>query len=205
MPEEIGLFEAMYTQRAIRHLKSDPVSDDIIEKLIEAASKAPSGGNRQPWRFIVIRDADVKQKLGEYYYQAWLAAYGPSESPTGGLQRHVRDSATYLAENMKDVPVLIMACVEHDGSPGTMGRGSSIYPAIQNLLLAARSLGLGSVITSLHKRYESEVKELLGIPDNVETAALLPIGYPQNGVEYGPTRRQPVKEITYWERWGETN
>ena len=205
MPEEIGLFEAMYTQRAIRYLKSDPVSDDIIEKLIEAASKAPSGGNRQPWRFIVIRDADVKQKLGEYYYQAWLAAYGPSENPTGGLQRHVRDSATYLAENMKDVPVLIMACVEHDGSPGTMGRGSSIYPAIQNLLLAARGLGLGSVITSLHKRYESEVKELLGIPDNVETAALLPIGYPQDGVEYGPTRRQPVKEITYWERWGETN
>lgn len=205
MPEEIGLFEAMYTQRAIRYLKSDPVSDDIIEKLIEAASKAPSGGNRQPWRFIVIRDADLKQKLGEYYYQAWLAAYGPSESPTGGLQRHVRDSATYLAENMKDVPVLIMACVEHDGSPVTMGRGSSIYPAIQNLLLAARGLDLGSVITSLHKRYESEVKELLGIPDNVETAALLPIGYPQDGVEYGSTRRQPVKEITYWERWGETN
>ncbi len=205
MPEEIGLFEAMYTQRAIRYLKPDPVPDDIIEKLIEAASKAPSGGNRQPWRFLVIRDADAKQKLGDFYYQAWLAAYGPSESPTGGLQRHVRDSATYLAENMKDVPVLIMACVEHDGSPGTMGRGSSIYPAIQNLLLAARGLGLGSVITSLHKRYESEVKELLGIPENVETAALLPIGYPQDGVEYGSTRRQPVNEITFWERWGETN
>ena len=82
-----------------------------------------------------------------------------------------------------------------------MGRGSSIYLAVQNLLLAARGLGLGSVFTSLHKRYESEVKTLLGIPDNVETAALLPIGYPAEGARYGPTRRLPVQDVTYWERW----
>ena len=98
--------------------------------------------------------------------------------------------------------MLILACVEHDGSPGTMSRGSSIYPAVQNLLLAARGLGLGSVITSLHKQYEEEIKELLGIPQNVETAALLPVGFPVEGVRYGPTRRSPVEEVTYRERWG---
>ena len=83
-----------------------------------------------------------------------------------------------------------------------MSRGSSIYPAVQNLLLAARGLGLGSVITSLHKGYEAEIKELLGIPNNVETAALLPIGYPADGVRYGSTRRNPVEAVTYLERWG---
>ena len=203
MTQEIGLFEAMYTQRAIRQFKPDPVSDDVVRKLIEAATKAPSGGNSQPWRFLVIRDAESKRVIGEYYNRAWDAAYGAQSTST--LQSHVRTSAANLAEHMHEVPVLIMACIQHDGSPGTMGRGSSIFPAVQNLLLAARGLGLGSVITSLHKRYEQEIKELLGIPENVETAALLPIGYPAEGVSYGPTRRSPVEEVTYPERWGSTS
>jgi nitroreductase len=83
-----------------------------------------------------------------------------------------------------------------------MSRGGSIYPAVQNILLAARGLGLGSVITSLHKRYENEIKELLGIPEDVETAALLPIGFPAEGSRYGPTRRAPVEEVTFYDRWG---
>ena len=203
MTQELGLFEAMYTQRAIRQFKPDPVPDDVVRKLIEAATKAPSGGNSQPWRFLVIRDAESKRVIGEYYKRAWDAAYGAQSTST--LQSHVRTSAANLAEHMAEVPVLIMACIQHDGSPGTMGRGSSIFPAVQNLLLAARGLGLGSVITSLHKRFEQEIKELLGIPENVETAALLPIGYPAEGVSYGPTRRSPVEEVTYQERWGSTS
>ena len=202
MTQEIGLFEAMYTQRAIRQFKSDPVPEELVRKLIESATKAPSGGNSQPWRFIVIRDAESKRQIGKYYKQAWDAAYGAQSAAT--LEDRVRTSAANLAEHMHEVPVLILACIEHDGSPGTMGRGSSIFPAVQNLLLAARGLGLGSVITSLHKRYEQEIKDLLGIPENVETAALLPIGYPADGVTYGPTRRSPVEEVTYQERWGST-
>lgn len=202
MTQEIGLFEAMYTQRSIRQFKPDPVPDDLVHKLIESATKAPSGANRQPWRFIVIRDPESKRRIGEYYKRAWDAAYGAQSAAT--LEDRVRTSAANLAEHMHEVPVLILACIEHDGSPGTMGRGSSIYPAVQNLLLAARGLGLGSVITSLHKRYEQEIKDLLGIPENVETAALLPIGYPADGVTYGPTRRSPVEEVTYQERWGST-
>ena len=106
---------------------------------------------------------------------------------------------------LDDVRVKVVrthARIEHDGSPSTLGRGSSIYPAVQNLLLAARGLGLGSVSTTLHKRFEQEIKDILGIPENVETAALLPVGYPAEGVSYGPTKRAPVDEITSWERWG---
>lgn len=202
MPDEIGLFEAMYTQRAIRHYKLDPVPDELIHKLIEAASKAPSGGNSQKWHFVVIRNADTKRRIGEYYWQSWEAAYGSQAATPPTIQPHVKASATHLAEHMLEAPVLIMACIEHDGSPSTIGRGSSIYPAVQNLLLAARGLGLGSVITTLHKRFEQEIKDILGIPDNVETAALLPIGYPAEGDSYGPTKRAPVEKITSWERWG---
>jgi nitroreductase len=99
--------------------------------------------------------------------------------------------------------VLILACLQRGDTPAAMAAGASIYPAVQNLLLAARGLGLGSVITTLHRRYEKEIKALLDIPDNVETAALLPIGYPEEGDQYGPTRRAPVSKVTYWERWGQ--
>ncbi len=199
---EIGLFEAMYTQRAIRHYTDEPVSDELVRRLIEAASKAPSGANSQRWHFVVIREADTKRRIGEHYWQSWERAYGSQAQTEPTIQTHVRASATHLAETMADAPVLIMACIEHDGTASTMSRGSSIYPAVQNMLLAARGLGLGSVITTLHKRYEDEIKAILGIPDNVETAALLPIGFPQEGVRYGPTRRAPVDEIASWERWG---
>ena len=204
MTDEIGLFEAIYSQRAIRHLKPNPVPEETIRKLIEAATKAPSGGNSQPWKFIVIRDRPTKVRISEYYLRSWEAAYGSQAASPPSIQARVRSSADHLARNMADAPVLIMACVQHDGSPSTMARGSSIYPAVQNLLLAARGLGLGSVITTLHRRYEAEIKSLLGIPDNVETAALLPVGYPEEGDQYGPTQRAPVSEVAYWERWGQT-
>ena len=201
MTDQIGFFDAIYTQRAIRHLKPDPVPREIIEKLIEAGTTAPSGANSQRWKFLVITDPETKKTIAEYYLKSWEAAYGDQNPTPPNIQDHVRSSADYLARNMADVPVLLMACIEHDGSPSTMTRGSSIYPAVQNILLAARALGLGSAITTLHKRYDKEINTLLGIPDNVETAALLPIGYPQDGYKYGPTRRAPVSEVTYWEKW----
>ena len=201
MPESIGPFDAIYSQRAIRDLSPDPVPDAVIHRLIEAATKAPSGANRQPWRFVVIRDQATKRTIAEYYKRSWDQAYGSRSDGSSGLEAPIMRSATHLAKNMAGVPVLILACMMHDGGESSMGRGSSIYPAVQNLLLAARGLGLGSVMTSLHKRYEDEIKDALGIPENVETAALLPIGYPAEGARYGPTRRQPVEEVTYWERW----
>ena len=204
MSDEIGLFDAIWSQRAIRYLRPDPVPEESIRKLIEAATKAPSGANSQPWKFIVIRDSSIKVRISEYYLRAWEAAYGSQAPSPSNIQAHVRSSADHLARNMAGAPVLVLACIQHDGSPTTMTRGASIYPAVQNLLLAARALGLGSVITTLHRRYEEEIKSLLRIPKNVETAALLPVGYPEEGVQYGPTRRAPVQEVTFWERWGQT-
>ena len=202
MDNEIGLFEAIYSQRAVRRFKADPVPEELIRRLIESGTKAPSGANRQTWRFVVVRDRELRRRIGEYYKEAWEEAYGSRAAVPPQIQPQVRASAAYMADHIQDAPVHILACIEHDGSPGTLSRGSSIYPAVQNILLAARGLGLSSVITTLHKRYEEEIKQMLGIPYNVETAALLPVGYPAEGDRYGPTRRRPVDEVTYWERWG---
>ena len=202
MNEDIGLFEAIYSQRAVRHLKPDPVPEAVLIQLIEAAVKAPSGGNSQPWKFLIIRDEGIKRRIGHYYRQSWEKVYGAQSSSPPPLAPRVRRSATYLAENMHLAPALILACIEHNGGPTSMGRGASIYPAVQNILLATRGLGLGSALTTLHKGFEDEVKALLNIPDNVETAALLPIGYISEGDGYGPTRRRPVEEVTYWDSWG---
>ena len=202
MAQEIGLFEAIYRQRAIRQFKPDPVPDELVHKLIEAGTKAPSGGNRQPWKFLVIRDPELKRRIGEYYRRAYEAAYGGGDTTGGTARPAIRRPATGLSETMHQVPLLILACIEHDGSAPATGQGGSIFPAVQNILLAAQGLGLGSVLTSLHRRYETEIKELLGIPDNVETVALLPIGYPAAGSRYGPTTRQPVSEVAYLDRWG---
>jgi len=201
----MDVFEAINTLRAIRRFTPDPVSDDDLWTVIDAATKAPSGGNRQPWNFIVIRDSETKRRLAEYYRRAWEQTYGkappaPSSEPSAGLGAAYR-SAEYLAHHLAEVPVLIMV-TSRGGGVGASLSGASIYPAVQNLLLAARALGLGSTITTLHRLYEREVKELLGIPENVDTMALIPIG--RTAARFGPPRRLPVEKVTYWERWGST-
>lgn len=202
MTDEIGLFEAMHTQRAIRYFKTDPVPQGALDKILEAASKAPSGTNRQMWHFIVVQDADLRAKLADIYRRAGRNAL-PNLQWLQDANPRILRSATHLIDHMDDAPVLLLACIEHSGSTN-LTTGSSIYPAVQNILLAARGLGLGSVLTTFHKQFEDEVREIFGIPDNVETAALLPIGYPAEGVRYGPTRRKPMEEVTHWDGWGKT-
>ena len=201
MTEEIGLFEAMYTQRAIRYLKPDAVPDELIHKILDAAIRAPSGGNTQRWAFLVIRDQETKRKIAERFRSARGTRTSPDMSPH---EQRIYRGVDYMAQHLEEVPVFIVPCIRHDGSPSTMGRGASIYPAVQNILLAARGLGLGSVLTSRHKMFEDDFKKILGIPDDVETAALLPIGYLADGVRYGPNRRDPVEEVTFYDRWGNT-
>ena len=199
MPEEMGLFEAIYTQRAVRYLKPDPVPDELIAKLLEAAIRAPSAANSQRWAFIVIKDPETRRKIAEHYRRVPGAQHKPGESAS---EHRVVVSADHLAEHLHEVPVLILACIQHDGSPSDITRGASIYPAVQNILLAARALGLGAVLTNRPRRgFEKEIKELLGIPENVDTAALVPIGFPAEGVRYGPTTRRPVEEVIFYERW----
>ena len=199
MTQEIGLFEAMGTQRAIRYFKRDAVPPDAIERLLEAATRAPSGTNRQMWHFVVVQDDHLRGKLADVYRRAGRNALPRLQWLQDANPRILR-SATHLIEHLDDAPVLLLACIEHDGGTN-LTTGSSIYPAVQNILLAARGLGLGSVLTTFHKQYEDEVREMLGIPDNVETAALLPIGYPAEGVGYGPTRRKPLDEVAHWDGW----
>ena len=205
MPDEIGLFEAIYSQRAIRKLKPDPVSDELVHKLIEAATKAPSGGNREPWAFLVVRDAESKKKIGQWYLDAWNRTYGQIDVEGGQLpdsMMRVYGAAEHLAHHLSEVPVMIFVCLRDAppaGSPHAAVLYGSIYPAVQNLLLAARGLGLGASLTTLHKGHEQEVKELLGIPETVETVALIPVGHPIG--RYGPTTRRPVEEVTHHERW----
>ena len=199
--EPVSLFDAISSQRAIRHFSAQPVSDEAVETMLHAAIRAPSGGNRQPWRFLVLRDAALKRQLGQWYLAAWQTAVAGMETITQPY-RHGAE----LAQQMATVPVLILVCIDHGDAvaePGPITRGASIYPAIQNLLLAARALGLGTVLTTLHTQYEREIKALLRIPDTVETAALIPVGYPAEGAHGGRARRRPLSEVVFHERWDE--
>ena len=191
---DMSLFEAIHTQRSVRHFSTKPVDEELVDAILEAAIRAPSAGNRQPWHFIVIRDREAKRRLGQWYLDSWrhmVAAIGDAASES-------YRSGGDLARQMKDIPVLILACVNQGAS--TMG--SSIYPAVQNLMLAARALGLGTVLTTNHMRFEQEVKAFLGIPEDVDTAALIPIGYPVEGVRFGGSRRKPLTEVVFYDRWG---
>lgn len=199
----MDVFEVINTTRAMRRLKPDPVPDELIWKVIEAATRGPSGGNRQPWGFIVIRDQATKDKIAGWYLEAWNNTYGRVRDTVTADANGARmyASADHLANHLAEVPVMIIATVR-SGAVGTSPSGSYIYPAVQNLMLAARALGLGTTLTTLHRAHEEDVKALLGIPDDIETMALIPLGSPKGNFGAGP--RTPVEEVVYWETWGET-
>ena len=203
MPD-ILLFEAIHTQRAIRHFSSDPVPDEAIDTLLQAAIRAPSGTNQQPWYFMVIRDPDTKRRIGQVYREAYMARAGtmPAGQPGSFGTQMGRD----LAATMGTAPVMLFACIRRGagGAEPSFSAGASIYPAVQNILLAARALGLGTCLTTIYKSRERDVAEILGIPEDIETAALIPVGYPAEGYRFGGSRRKPVEEVTFYERWGQT-
>lgn len=209
------LYEAMSTLRAVRRLRPDPIPDDVLRRVLEAATWAPTGGNRQAWRVIVVKDSARKQRLGELYkkvatpfiqsYTARFAALPEAERVKA--EKMIR-SGLYLAEHFGEAPVLCIFCFHPDGLAVTdaeLGRvsvvgGGSIYPAVQNLLLACRAEGLGCVLTTLLCKAEPEVRELLAIPQPWGTAAAIPIGYPQfRG--HGPISRRPVEEMAFVDSW----
>ncbi len=205
---EADFFAVVGTQRAMRRLRPDPVPEEHIKKIIWAATRAPSGGNRQPWRFLVVTDAGKKKALADVYREGWeryrATGYGGSAGRElapewAESNEKVLRSSQYLADHMAEVPVLIIPCT-FGGGPKDLTSGSSIYPAIQNLMLAARALGLGTALTTIHRWNESKVREILGIPETVDTAALIPVGWPKG--KFGAGLRQPVEAVTYWDSWG---
>jgi nitroreductase len=200
------LFEIMRTTRSMRRLKPDPVPNDLIRKILEAGVCAPSGGNMQRWRFLVIRDAAVKQKVGAFYKRAWDEQVAPryrASEPAPGMSRErflrLLDAAEYLAAHIHEAPVWIVPCLE--GGTPTRTSGSSIYPTVQNMLLAARALGLGATLTTLYLQFEKEVEAALGLPPGVHSYALLPIGYPMG--RFGPVRRAALADVVFEDRCGE--
>ncbi len=192
-------FETLYSQRAIRRFKPDPVPARLIERVIEAAARAPSGGNRQPWAFLVVSDQPKKDRIAQWYHEGWTAMYASDPSrPRNALYR----SAEHLAHRLAETPVLIFPCIAlRPREEPSFATGSSIYPAAQNLMLAATALGLGTVITTFHRRREAEVKALLGVPENYATSCMIPIGWPADGEHFGGARRAPVSSIIHYNSW----
>ena len=209
MSETIGLLEGMATTRSIRRFHSDPIPNDLLRSVLKAATWAPSGSNMQNCRLLVVRDSEKRRQIGQFY-RAAFDEYYPRErlaSETDPSRKRLMSGSMYLADHLStEPPVLIFFCRDPGATtvpqPGMQdwARGASIYPAVQNLLLAARASGLGGCLTTLHLRHHAEIKILLGVPDGVDLFALVPLGYPRD--KFGPLRRRPIEEVSYLDTWG---
>ena len=198
----ISLFEAIYTTRALRRLRPDPVPEELLFQLLDAAIRAPSGQNAQDWRFLLITEPQIKQRMQAWAEEGW-ARYQPRYAENPALmdelprtQRLSLKAVKHVVHHLSEAPVVVAVC-------GLRGRhstpGGSTFPAVQNLLLAARALGLGASIFNLPLARAQELMEALGMPENNQIYCLIPLGYPQD--KQGPVRRKPVKAVSYWNRW----
>ena len=210
------LYDAMSTLRAVRRLRSDPIPEDVLERVLTAATWAPTGGNHQSWRIIAVTDPVLKQGLEDLYRPHWEGYIPGYEQHMQHMPPAEQDSSrkalaagTYLARHMHEAPVICVFCFNLDhitvtdaalDRPSVVG-GGSIYPAVQNLLLAARSEGLGCVLTTLLCMEEPAVKSLLQIPEEWHTAAFVPLGYPILG-GHGPISRKPMQRMVYSNTFG---
>ena len=212
MPD-MGLFETIFSVRSMRRLRPDPIPDAVIRQIIEAGIHAPSGSNFQNWGFVVVDGRDEKRFIRDHYLKHYreLERKGtiPDMSQIPIERRRMFDSAIHLAEHMHEAPIILLACTGTDfptyaqlDNPRsiTATLHASIYPAVQNILLACRALGVGATLTTLHYFFEDELKSRLGIPRDKEVAGLLPLGYPLG--KFGLTKRRPVEEVIHWGRWG---
>jgi nitroreductase len=200
MPHD--LFEIMRTTRSMRRLKPDPIPDALLAQVLEAGTCAANGGNMQSWRFLVIRDPAIKAAASVFYRKAWHEVVGPryrSGGPAPGTtpERFARmlAAAEHLADHLHEAPVWIVPCLL-----GPRGSGASIFPAVQNMLLAARALGLGSTLTTLYLIHEKDAEAAMGLPEDVHSYAILPLGYPLG--KFGPVRRAPLADVVYLDKWG---
>lgn len=209
------LYDAMSTLRAVRRLKPDPIPDDVLMRILRAATWAPSAANRQPWRIILVRDRVTKAVLGDLHRQRWQDYSEATRENFAQLPEEARirteramKAGDYLAQHFEHAPVIVTFCFDPDrtgmpdrdlGRPPVVG-GGSIFPAVQNLVLACRAEGLGCCITALLCRDEERIKELLDMPPDWYTAAYVPIGYPlRRG--HGPIRRRTVEQMVFEDRW----
>ncbi len=190
--------EAMFSQRSIRRFRSDPIPVDDLRLIMDAAVKAPSGGNRQPARFLILTDSDLIREFGTLYHEAWWAKRRDEKQPWTRreeipAEERGHTAAARLADEIKDAPCIVLALTS------VKNGASSIIPSVQNLMLAARSLGIGSVPTTLHAQVLERVYALLNIPAEMEFHLCIPLGYPRG--RFGSTQRVPAADVTYANRW----
>jgi nitroreductase len=212
MPTDVpDLLTGMATTRAIRRFAPDPIPDEDLATMLWHATRAPSGTNRQPTRFVVLRDGatatEAKAVLGRGFRDGWRhksagAGYGSGSAldPTSRKGRQ-RAAMEHFVEHFEQIPVVVLPCLVRYREPNPF-EGSSVYPACQNLLLAARALGYGGVMTGWHTLVETELREVLGIPDDVAICATIPIGRPLG--HHGPVRRLPLQDVVFDGRWNQT-
>lgn len=209
MADDMGLFDVMYNCRAMRKLDTREVPEDLLRKLIDAANQAPSGSNVQNGRWIVVRDPDVKRELAALNREGVEAYIGPMRENPGSLshqseakRRRMLDAVIWQMEHMHEVPALILACLEYGqkvSDEAAQRGGGSIWPGVQNLLLAARALGLGAAPTTLALREQDRVRAAVNMPETMAALCLIPVGYPLG--KFGPVTRKPVDEIMRFDRW----
>jgi nitroreductase len=217
VPHLPELYEALMTTRSMRRFTDEEVPDEVIEAILAAAVQAPSGGNIQPYQFLVVTHPDRRSQLAGLYRRAWeryepaVAPLRPEPATAADAERLRRNLAAsdHLAATLGSAPALILVLVPRvsmavDDEEGTMDVGpvyASVYPAVQNLILAARSFGLGTVLTTVIRIYEEEARQICEIPDRYEIGALLPIGHPRG--RWGVAARRPAASLTSWNRFGE--
>jgi len=201
--EDVLLLEGIRTTRAIRRFRADPVPDERVRKGVEAGTFAPSGGNRQPWIFVVVTEPERRAWIAERYRRAFDAYIEPAiraatDAAYPATKRRNLDSATHLARTLADVPVhLFVAAWTRRGRPQLQ----AVYPAVQNILLAWLAVGLGACLTELHLTYAREVDDFLGLPEDRPSAVMIPIGWP--AIPYKRPERRSVDAVLYRERYSE--
>ena len=209
---ELSAHDALFSTRAMRHLRPDPVSREDLEYLVEAATMAPSAGNLQMWSFVVVTDGDQRRRIADVHRQAgrkYIRDIVLADPATDDDRRRVYTKAMHNVEHLDEAPAIIVACLTvpaPDDASVASGIFGSIYPAVQNLLLAARSRGLGGVLITLGTDYcpvtgegNTAVSEVLGLPEDVKAVCLVPIGYPEGN--WGRPWRKPWQDCIRWERW----
>jgi nitroreductase len=212
----MDLFEALSTTRAIRRFTGEPLADADILACIRAATQGPSGGNIQPWQFLVVTDPATRRAIGAVYRRAY-DRYEPALQRVRPPARSAEEDASFermrrasrhLAEHLAEAPAMVLVLMPnismtlHD-EQGPLDVGTpfaSVYPAVQNLMLAARGLGIGTTLTTVYRIYQDEVRAICGIPERYEVVALIPMGRPRTEFRIG--RRRPVEQITHWDRFG---
>ena len=186
----------------MRHLRPDPVPEDLIRRVLHAATCASSPGNSQGWDFVVVRDAERRREIAAVIGDAVLPVMPPVPETGDATRRRMLAGAHHLLSHLGDVPVWIFVCgaaVYPPNAPSADWIPAALYPAAQNLIVAARALGLGTVFTTFHALPEKRIREILGLPDAVRIAVTIPLGFPAR--PFGPVKRRPLDEVVHWERW----